>query len=264
MKRYFVFGMEIRGAAIATIIGNAMGMFASIFIYASHKSLLTPRLKYIIPTRYILLEIFWVGVPATLETLLTSVAYIINNNLSVAYGELTVAAMGVAQKILSLGNYIYQGFAAGTQPLMGYNYGAKNFKRMLSILKSGVAVVSTVELFIMTIFGIFAPQLIGLFSKSPEVITTGAMVLRTLMFILPFVGAISMSRTSFQAMGKPQFAFAITLVRQLFLYVPLLLILNHFFGFQGLIKAQPITEIIMMAVSVTLLSNVIKKLSKNS
>lgn len=63
---------------------------------------------------------------------------------------------------------------------------------------------------------------------------------------------------SFQAMGKPQFAFAITLVRQLFLYVPLLLILNRVFGFGGMIWAQPVTEFIMMTVSLTLLYRVIK------
>ncbi|SDB40256.1 putative efflux protein, MATE family [Pseudobutyrivibrio sp. YE44] len=253
----FVLGMEIRGAAIATILGNAAGMVASILLYASGKSLLKPSAKYILPTKEILREIFWVGVPATLETLLTSVAYIINNNLAVGYGELTVAAMGVAQKILSLGNYIYQGFAAGTQPLMGYNYGAKNYKRMLSILKSGVMVVSSVELCVMAIFGIFAPNLISLFTQSPDVIATGAKVLRTIMCILPFVGAISMSRTSFQAMGKPQFAFTITAVRQLFLYMPMLWLLNHLFGFNGMIWAQPVTEVIMMVVSVTLLYKVI-------
>ena len=77
------------------------------------------------------------------------------------------------------------------------------------------------------------------------------------MCILPFVGAVSMSRMSFQAMGKPLYAFAITLVRQLFLYVPLLILLNSMFGFGGMIKAQPVTEVIMMAVSVSLLYRVI-------
>ena len=102
-----------------------------------------------------------------------------------------------------------------------------------------------------------APQLIGIFTQSPEVIATGSRVLRNIMCILPFVGAISMSRMSFQAMGKPQYAFGITLVRQLLLYVPLLVILNRLFGFGGMIKAQPITEMIMMAVSVGLLYHVI-------
>ena len=68
-----------------------------------------------------------------------------------------------------------------------------------------------------------------------------------------------MSRTSFQSMGKPQYAFTITLVRQLFLYVPLLLIFNHVFGFNGMIWAQPVTEVIMMIVSTTLLYRVISK-----
>lgn len=67
-----------------------------------------------------------------------------------------------------------------------------------------------------------------------------------------------MSRMSFQAMGKPKHAFAITLVRQLILYIPLLLLLNHLFAFEGMIWAQPVTELIMMAASVWLLSSVIK------
>ena len=248
----FALGLEIRGAAIATILGNAAGMCVSLWFYMSGKTLLKPSFSYMLPTAEILREIFWVGVPATLETLLTSAAYIVNNNLAVGYGELTVAAMGIAQKILSLGNY------AGTQPIMGYNYGARSYRRMIDVLKAGVMVVSATELCIMAVYGIFAPSLIGIFTDSAEVIATGSRVLRTIMCILPFVGSTSMSRMSFQAMGKPQYAFGITLVRQLILYVPLLLILNKLFGFGGMIWAQPVTEAIMMAVSVSFLYRVIR------
>lgn len=258
----FALGLQIRGAAIATVLGNAIGMGVSVWFYAAGKTLLQPARKYIKPTAEILKEIFWVGVPAALETLLTSIAFIVNNNLAVAYGELTVAAMGIAQKIMSLGNYIYQGFAAGSQPIMGYNYGAQNYRRMLAVLKAGILVVSGIELAVMLIYGVFAPQLIGLFTQSPEVIATGSKVLRAIMCILPFVGAVSMSRMSFQAMGKPQYAFGITLVRQLFLYIPLLLLLNHTFGFDGMIWAQPVTEVIMMAASVMLLVRVIRREQK--
>lgn len=255
----FALGLQIRGAAIATVLGNAIGMAVSAWYYAAGRTLLRPAVKYIRPTAEILKEIFWVGVPAGLETLLTSIAFIVNNNLAVSYGELTVAAMGIAQKIMSLGNYIYQGFAAGSQPIMGYNYGAKNYHRMLRVLRAGILVVSGIELFVMLIYGVFAPFLIDLFTNSGEVIATGAKVLRAIMCVLPFVGAVSMSRMSFQAMGKPQYAFGITLVRQLILYIPLLLLLNHAFGFNGMIWAQPITEVIMMAASVTLLVRVIRR-----
>ncbi|MCR4871420.1 MAG: MATE family efflux transporter [Atopobiaceae bacterium] len=253
----FVLGRGVEGAAIATVLGNAAGMATSLFFYLRGSTLLKPQASLIRPTAEILREIFWVGVPATLETLLTSAAYIVNNNLAVAYGELTVAAMGVAQKILSLGSYIYQGFAAGTQPIMGFNWGARNYRRMLDVLRAGVSVVSITELAVMAVCGIFAPQLIGIFSQSPEVMATGAKVLRALMWILPFVGATSMSRMSFQAMGKPQYAFAITLVRQLVLYVPLLLLLNRVFGFNGMIWAQPVAELVMMGVSVGMLVHII-------
>ena len=154
------------------------------------------------------------------------------------------------------------GIAQGAQPVLSYNYGAKNYRRMLEVLRAGIGVVSGTELCIMAVYGLFAPQLVGIFSESPEVIATGAKVLRTLMWILPFVGAVSMSRMSFQAMGKPQYAFGITLVRQLFLYVPLLLALNRAFGFDGMIWAQPITEAIMMAVSVGLLYRTIRSLEQ--
>jgi putative MATE family efflux protein len=254
----FALGLGCQGAAIATVLGNAVGMAASLSFYAREKTLLRPALRYVRPTAEILSEIFWVGVPATLETLLTSAAYVVNNNLAVSYGELTVAAVGVAQKVLTLGSYIYQGFAAGTQPIMGYNYGARNYARMLAVLRAGVLVVSSTELAVMCVYGIFAPQLIGIFTESPEVIATGSRALRALMFILPFVGATSMSRMSFQAMGKPQFAFGITIVRQLVLYVPLLLLLNSAISFGGMLWAQPITETVMMAVSVGLLYRTIR------
>lgn len=139
----FLFGMslQVRGAALATVLGNAVSTLVSLQFYLRRKTLLRPVRQYLLPTAEILGEIFWAGVPATLEALLTSAAYIINNNLAVAYSELTVTPTGIAQKILSLGNYIYQGFASGTQPLMGYNYGAKNFRRMLDVLRAGLLTV---------------------------------------------------------------------------------------------------------------------------
>ena len=255
----FFLHMEIRGAAIATVLGNAAGSIISMALYYSDKTILKPSVRYIKPTGEILKEIFWVGVPASLETLLTSVAYVVNNNLAVAYGELTVAAMGIAQKIMTVGNYIYQGFAAGVQPLMGYNYGSGNRAHMRKCFKAGLITVSGTEAAVMLIFAVFAPLLIGIFSDSDEVIATGSQVLRTIMFVLPFVGAVSMSRMSFQAMGKPVYAFVITLVRQLFLYIPLLLLFDSVFGFDGMLWAQPVTELVMMAASAGLLLYVIRE-----
>ena len=255
----FTLNMQIRGAAVATILSNAAGFGVSVLYYVRRKTLLRSSVNMILPTKEILSEIYWVGIPASLETLLTSAAYTVNNNLAVNYSELTVTAMGIAQKVLSLGNYVYQGFASGTQPIMGYNYGAGNTDRMRKVLKAGVLTVTGTETVLMLLYCIFAPQLIDIFTDSAEVINIGSHVLRRLMFILPFVGTVSMCRMSFQAMGKPQYAFGITLIRQLILYIPLLLLLNHCFGFNGMLWAQPITEAVMMAVSLSLLLQVIRR-----
>jgi len=258
----FALGLQVRGAAIATVLGNAVGMGLTLWLYASGRTLLKPSRRLLKPDVEIVGEIYRVGVPAALETLLTSAAFIVMNNLAVTYGELTVAAMGIAQKIMSLGNYIYQGFAAGVQPIMGYNFGAKKYSRMLEILRAGLLIVSGTELVVMGVYGIFAPFLIGLFTGSPEVVDTGSRILRALMCILPFVGATSMCRMSFQAMGKPMYALGITIVRQLVLYIPLLFLMNHLFHFGGLIWAQPVTELVMMVVSVRLLVGMIRRLQR--
>ncbi len=260
----FALGLQVRGAAIATVVSNAAGMILSLWVYASGRALLHPDRESLGLRAPIVKEIYRVGVPAALETLLTSAAYIVCNNLAVGYGELTVAAMGIAQKLLSLGNYVYQGFAAGVQPIMGYSFGAKNYRRMLDVLKAGVLIVSGTELVIMAGFGIFAPWLVGLFTGSAAVIATGSKALRALMCILPFVGATSMCRMSLQAMGRPMHALAITLVRQLILYIPLLLLMDRAFGFDGLIWAQPITEVIMMAASVSFLVRIIRALQRQA
>ena len=256
----FTMNMQIRGAAAATVLSNAAGFCVSLLYYLRGKTLLRPSLKQLLPTAEILKEIYWVGVPASLETLLTSAAYTVNNNLAVQYSELNVTAIGLAQKVLSLGSYVYQGFASGTQPIMGYNYGARNASRMRKILKAGVMSVTYTELVLMLLYGLLAPALIGIFTDSAEVIEIGAFALRRMMFILPFVGTVSMCRMSFQAMGKPQHAFCITLIRQLILYIPLLLLLNRYYRFQGMLWAQPVTEAVMMSVSLMLLTGVIRRI----
>lgn len=258
------FGWGIRGAALATVLGNVLRVLIFAYFYFSRKTLLRPAIKYIKYDADILKEIFWVGIPATLEQLLASAAYIVNNNLASAYGDSTLAATGIASKIMTFGNYIYQGFSAGCQPLMGYNYGAKNYSRMKRLMKTGMSITCSVEFFIMIIIGICAPYLVMIFSRSEYVISTGAQVLRASMLCLPFIGATAISRSTFQAMGKPQNALIITIFRQVILYIPLLFLLNHFLGFSGLIHAQPLTESIIMFFAVSFLWKSIMNMEKKS
>lgn len=256
-------GWGISGAAISTVLGNVLSVLIFAFFYFRRKTLLRPAVKYIKFDAEIIKEVFWVGIPATLEQLLASAAYIVNNNLASAYGDSTLAAMGISSKIMTFGNYIYQGFSAGCQPLMGYNYGAKNYSRMRRLMKAGMGITCGIEFFIMIMIGFFAPYFIMIFSRSEHVIAIGTQVMRASMLCLPFIGATSISRSTFQAMGKPQNALIITIFRQLILYVPLLFTLNHFLGFAGLIYAQPLTEFIIMFFAVSFLWKNIRSMEMN-
>ena len=259
----FTLNLQIKGAAIATILGNALGMGWMLLYYVKGKTLLKPSIHLLRMDRKIIAEIMWVGIPHTLEQFFSTAAILVNNNLAADYGELTVAAMGISSKIMSFGNYIYQGMAAGCQPLMGYNYGAKNYKRMKELIKAGVVETTAIEVMIMGFYGISAPLLISVFSQNPEVNTVGTVTLRASMLLLPFVGSTSIARNTFNAIGKPLYAFAITIVRQLVLYIPFLLLFNRLWGYQGLIHAQPAEEAVCMVVSLCLLFGIIRMIERS-
>lgn len=257
----FIFGlkMEITGAAIATIIGQTSTLLYFMYAFLKGKTTLKINLKKFKYDKNIFKEIFTIGVPASLNQMLMGVATVIVNNIAVGYGTLTVAGMVVAMKIMTIGTFVFMGFSAGCQPLVGYNYGCNNIPRVKEIIKKGIIITSIIGLSLALIFGVFANSLIGLFTSEPEVINKGAIILRALIISLPFVGGQMISTTSAQSMGKVVVAFILSISRQGLLYMPLLIILNKVFGFSGFIYAQPITDMIMLTFSAILLFKVMPK-----
>jgi Na+-driven multidrug efflux pump len=203
-----------------------------------------------------------VGIPHTLEQFLSTASILVLNNLAAAYGGLYVAAMGISSRIMSFGNYLYQGIAAGCQPLMGYNYGAGAYQRMRSLIRSAIGIITLAEVCVMAGFGLSAPFLAGLFTEDPTVVSLAAMTLRAFMLILPFVGTTALVRNVYNAIGMPGFAFAITLVRQLLLYIPFLIFFDRYFGYRGLIHAQPAEELLCLFFSVFLLRRSLSRMEE--
>ncbi|MDM8129506.1 MATE family efflux transporter, partial [Paraclostridium benzoelyticum] len=209
----FIFGlkMEITGAAIATIIGQTSTLIYFMYAFLKGKTTLKINLKKFKYDKNIFKEIFTIGVPASLNQMLMGVATVIVNNIAVGYGTLTVAGMGVAMKIMTIGTFVFMGFSAGCQPLVGYNYGCNNIPRVKEIIKKGIIITSMIGLILALIFGVFANSLIGLFTSEPEVINKGTIILRALIISLPFVGGQMISTTSAQSMGKVVVAFILSI-----------------------------------------------------
>lgn len=253
----FTFGWGIAGAAWATVIGNLAGLIYYLSCYTG-KSLLKLCFDKGMFRREYFQGIFSIGIPSGLNMGLMSVASIITNNLASAYGAIVLAAMGISGRVTSLIILLLVGLATGMQPLIGYNYGAKNALRLKKILKTGIAIaiiLGTVLLLIFTIFGKYA---IAVFTNIPEVIEKGTFILRAMSIAAPIIGVIMICMNSLQALGKAIPSLILSTGRQGLFYIPILFLLNGLFGFNGLIFTQPIVDVLMLITATIMLKQVIK------
>lgn len=255
----FVFDLGIAGAAFATVLGNLIGLIYYIICYTNGTATLKIKKKFFTLNPLIWKEIFLIGTPSTLNQVLVSCALILSNNFAATYGTDLVAGMGISSKIMTLGSFLFIGLSAGCQPLIGFNYGAQNFVRLKSVLKNGMLLASSLGIFLALFFGTCAPWLIGLFTDIDTVLNNGIFTLRILLFSLPVLGSQMLSSSAIQSMGKALPAFLLSISRQGIFFVPLLFSLNHFFGKEGFLFAQPVSDIITLMIALTTLITILRK-----
>lgn len=255
----FTFDMGIGGAALATILGNLAALIYYAFYYISGKALLKIKPKYFSNDKKIWKEIFLIGIPACMSQFLLSVAMIILNNQAKIYGDNVLAGMGVSSKLMFIGTFIFMGFAAGCQPLIGFNYGAKNYKRVQDVFKIGMLMTSGIGLVLMVLFWVFAPSFISIFTPLPEVIEQGVLVFRISIFTFIVLGPQMLATTGIQAFGKAKEALVLSVARQGLFYIPLLFLMQKRLGFKGLIWAQPVADAITLLLGLVFLYIILRK-----
>lgn len=255
----FALGMGIKGAAIATVLGNLLALVYYIIFYMRGKSIIEFKVSYILPSKEILKEIFSIGIPSSVSQLLMGVAVMLCNNLAITYGNNTVAGLGVAAKLMTIGTYVFMGLATGCQPLIGFNYGAEDYKRVKDIITKGMLITSSFGVVLTVVFGLFAKEMILFFTPLPEVVAAGCIVLRGLMWSLPVYGAQMVGAVTVQAMGKGGFSLLISVSRQGLFYIPILYTLNGLLGLNGLIYAQPIADALAFILTAIVLIHILKK-----
>ena len=250
-------GLGVAGAAIATVIGNLVSIVVCFFHVISKNSVLTLSPKYFAMRNGILKGVLLIGLPASLTNILMSLSNILTNKFLVSYGDVNVAGMGIAMKANMLVIFVQLGVAAGTQPLIGYTFGAKNFKRMKATMKFAMLCNITAGISLTALYFIFTRQIVNIFINDPAVIDAGVRMLRALMVSSPVVGILFMFNFSFQAMGKALPSLALAVSRQGFVFLPAIILLNMFLGLEGVVLAQPIADYvsIFMALCMFLYMN---------
>lgn len=240
----FVFGMGVAGAAIATVLSQAVSALWVMFYFLCGKSLLRFRRACLMPEPVLVGKIVSVGTPAFLKQLMTSLIVVVLNNSLLTYGgDLAISAFGVIHSFLIFLLMPMFGISQGIQPIIGYNYGAQKFERvrqtlyLASFMAVAIASLSFIGLVI------FPHAFVRLFTTDPELIAMGAEALRTFMFLLPVQGFQIIGANYYQAVGKPKQAVFLNLSRQVIFFIPALLILPRYFGLFGIWLVGPVADL---------------------
>ena len=168
---------------------------------------------------------------------------LLNSSLTL-YGANKVAAMGITQKIYSIVILVIVGFAFGSQPLIGYNYGAKNWKRLKKILNFDILVQVVYAVISGGLLILFARPVTALFMNQPDIVNAGSYMLIATIITTPIVGIILVYTTVFQSVGNAWAAFIMAITRQGVVYFIALEILKVTFGYHGIVWAQAASDII--------------------
>ena len=259
----YTFHMGVAGAAIAT----AISQFISSLVYLSYvlrkKSAFTFSIKSFSPTKQIFAEILKIGIPTLTFQLLTSLSIALINRAANGYGDAVIAGMGAVTRITSMGTLVVFGFLKGFQPIAGFSYGAKNFKRLrlsikISILWSTVFCI-IVGLLMMILF---SAQIISQFAnENEEMILIGQKSLTGNGFSFFLFGFYTVYSSLFLALGKGTAGFILGACRQGICFLPVILLLPELLGMNGILYAQPIADILSAIVTVFMAMNLHKKLS---
>ena len=243
-------GWGVSGAALATIIGNIAACFFYISYYVRGKSMLSIHVKDFRMGERIAASVAAIGIPASLNNILMSFANIILNQALVGYGDTPVAAMGVALKSNMLVVLLQIGLCVGIQPLIGYNYGSGNKKRLMQVFKF-TGVVSVIMGMLLTLFMIIARKtMIQVFINDAEVVSYGIRMVVALQLSAPFIGILFLCINTIQGMGKALPSLILTVCRQGLIFIPLIFILNALLGLDGVIYAQPAADYLSILVGI--------------
>ena len=235
--------MGIGGAALATVISQFAGAFLAFsYIVILRKSAYKIRLSYLKPDFSILRNVYSVGFPTMLTVISESMTFIILNNVLSGFGSVALAAGGLAMRVIDLAYMPVFGAAEGLLPIIGYNFGARLFRRLwrsVRITSIGLASI----LGILSIFGIiFSPQITGIFTTEVELIEQGATAIRIFLFSVVIFGPANMFITTFMGLGKGKTVFFLSMVRQAVL-IASLLILPRILALNGAWLSMPVADL---------------------
>jgi putative MATE family efflux protein len=241
----FVFKLGIAGSALATVTSQAVSATWVLRFLTSGKGLLMLRRSNLRLKADIVWEIFKIGLSPFLMQIAASVVTVLfNYNLLHYGGDLAVAAIGIINRVSMLILMPIFGISQGVQPILGYNYGAKNYGRVIDVVRLGIIAATAISAAGFVVTQLYAIPIIRIFNDNPELIAIGSTGLKAFLIMLPIIGFQIIGANYFQAAGKAGFAIFLSMSRQVIILIPAIILLPRFFGINGIWYAAPVADVV--------------------
>ncbi len=258
-----IFDMGIYGAGLANSFGQFLSFLLILYYYKVKKLPFKINFKKVKFKWLYYKKMNLLGFSAFMRQSLNSVGAIILNNLFFAYGG--VVALNAIGIILKINTFLFLpifGLLHGLQPLLAYNYGMKDFKRVKEILNKGMLIAFTMSFLALVVVMLLNDQIINLFTKDDSFFAMAKFGMIFVMGGMPLVGIQLVGSSAYQSFNQPITAIFLAVLRQLFLMIPFLLIFSYYFGLKGVWISFPIADILTGIISYIIIMNGLSKLKK--
>lgn len=256
-------GYQVAGAAVATMLSNVITLIYFILTYQKLKGetvLSLPRRVEKI-RKDSLSSLFSVGIPAAMSLLLFDLTTMVINRLAAGHGDTQLAAIGIVLKVERLPLNIGIGICLGMTPLVAYNYASKNHKRMKEFFSAARFAGLVISVLCVVFYRFCAPYIVRAFISDADTVRYGTEFLQSRCFATPFM-FLSFHMVHFmQAVNRGKVSFQLAVIRQICLNIPILILLNHFFGMSGIVWTQLIADAINVVVSYIIYRRLIGKIA---
>lgn len=259
-----VFHWDIVGCALATLFGEIAGAAYYLYYYLTGKSILSVNIKDFTLKDKVAGSVLSIGIPAALGSLLMSASQIIMNSQMSAYGDMAVAGIGVAMKIIMITGMVSMGIGQGVQPLLGYCVGAKTWDRYKKYMNFAFCFATILGVSLTILCYLFTNQIVGIFLTDANAFDYAVQFARILLSTGPVFGIFYVITNALQAMGAAIPSLIINISRQGLIYIPVLFLLNAVLGVTGLVWAQPVVDVISLVVGIGMYLKVSRKMMKES
>lgn len=252
----FVFDMEVAGAGLATMISNVISLiyFLIVLIVIRKTTVLTLAPKYFSMEKKVAWGTFSVGFPAAISVLLVSVSIAVLNGLLLRHenGNILSAAYSVVSKCGTIALHISIGIAQGVMPLIGFNFGAKNHKRVHEVCRLSFIILLIFSVVFLLIVQLIPNTIVRIFTPDTDVIEVGGTFMRCWSWCVIGMSLFNMYNSIFQAVGKWKTSLVLAVLRLGVIFIILSFVLNALFGVDGLLWVQAITDTLSCLIAMFL------------